>query len=111
MSMSDIRTEIQFGCTAAVSRDEIKQSKVDPIKIKRERMGAELGVKIAQAKEWHMRPEGELAISELSLYVFTPNELHDFLEARMKEKLISMALRETTTPELKEQLLTLSERI
>lgn len=91
MSMSDITTEIQYGATVAIASHEVKLSKMDIIRDKKERVGAEMGVKIANAKQWGMRPEGDLAILSLSIYVFSPNELTDYMNAKFKERLIEMA--------------------
>jgi hypothetical protein len=50
--MSDIRTEIQFGATAAVPSYEIKSSKTDAINYRRALAAREMGLRIAAAKGW-----------------------------------------------------------
>lgn len=93
MSMSDILTEIEFGCTASVTKEEIKTHKADILAYRREKQAADLGVLIAKEKGWQMKRQGDIAISTLILYVFTPNELRDFIDAKLKKKLIELSER------------------
>lgn len=110
MSMSDIQTEIRFGATVAVDKEQIKQSKTNILAHRKEEVAQTLGPKIAKAKGWNMRPEGNTVICEMSLYVFTPNELRLFLDAKMKQKLIDMSQREAEK-DISDRLVLLSERV
>jgi hypothetical protein len=93
MSMSDILTEIKFGVSFAVTTQDIALAKFDVLARQKEKFARDLGVKIMQAKGWKMRPGGELAICEQTLYVFTPNELRDYVDAKLKQKLIDFSER------------------
>lgn len=56
--------------------------------------------------------DGEyMVVASQSLYVFTRNELVDFTEAKMKDKLIEMSERENTPEDVRKWLLILSERV
>lgn len=66
MTMSDIQTEIQFGATVAVGKEQIQESKTNIIADRKEEVERDLGHKIAKAKGWKMRPEGNMVICEIS---------------------------------------------
>lgn len=93
MGMQDITTEIKFGAASAVNKEQIQQSKMDIIKYKQTQAAHDLGEKICDVKGWKMRPEGDLCISEINLYVFTPLELKNYIEAKIKSHLLLMAER------------------
>ena len=111
--MNDIRTEIKFGATVAVPVEEVELAKThDYLKWRKDRVAQELGIKIADEKGWrdeHM--SSGLIIAEMRLYVFTPNELIDYMNAKFKAKLQHMAATEEyLTEDQREVLMIQSER-
>jgi hypothetical protein len=110
MSMSDINTEIKFGATFAVDKFQVKQSKGDVIEYSKSKAARALGEEIAKAKGFKMYPEDDMVRGEILVYAFTVNELRDFIEAKLKQKLINMSQRDTEK-DIAERLLMLSERV
>lgn len=106
MSMEDIKTDITFGATVAVTSEELKTARVPSLlDYKQERMAQDLGMKIAEEKGWSVRHEDDLVLSELKLYVFTNNELKDYMDAKFKAKLQYMAATEDHLTSKERQLL------
>lgn len=79
--MSDIKTEILFGASVAESKENIDFSKGDLLEWKEDKMARELGMKICQEKGWFRHEEDEIVISNIRLYVFTPEELRKYVKA------------------------------
>ena len=97
MSMSDIRTEIEFHITVAVSKVEMQESKdMKVIDYKKERQAAEFGMLIMKEKGWkQVEPDqdGIGIIASQRLFIFTPNELKDYIDTKLKQKLIDFSER------------------
>lgn len=110
MSMSDIRTEIQFGATFAVNKWDVKQSKSDVIAWHKDRAGHALGREIIKAKGFKMYPEDDLLRGEITIYAFAVNELRDYIDAKIKQSLLEMATRDTEK-DIAGRLVMLSERV
>jgi hypothetical protein len=85
--------KIEFHANVAIDREQIKQAKFNIINAKQDTQARELGLLIARTKGWKTHPAGDLHISELDLYVFTRNELKDYVDACIKEKLIIFSER------------------
>lgn len=111
MSLSDIKTDIKFGATSTVTKTQIAESKFDILGRQRERAAEDLGREIAKVKGWQMCPEGDLAISELRLYVFAPNELRDFLDAKLKKRMLELAQEDYVDDKTRQVVKMMSERI
>ncbi len=112
MSMSDILTEIQYGASVAVEADRIKDSKIDIIKLHKDRAAEDLGRKIMASKGWTpLQPIGNLAVFSQTLYVFKRSELMLYTDAKIKQKLIEMADRPDVPDDVKPWLKILSERV
>jgi hypothetical protein len=102
--------KIEFHATVAVDRGEIAQSKGDVLMWRKDKQAMDLGKLIADTKGWKMNPAANLVICHLDLYVFTKIELWDFIDYRIKQKLIEMAGRDHEK-DIKDRLLMLSERV
>ena len=94
--MSDIKTDIRYGATVAFSKEELEHSNFEIIPYKLERQAADLGVFILNKKGWIQEEHPDMEITEYrrNLYVFTPNELRDYMDAKFKERLQNMAAKE-----------------
>lgn len=113
MGIHDIKTEIKFGATIAIPTEHIKQAKThELLQYKKDSVARDLGMKIADEKGWVDEHEsGDLTIAEMRLYVFTPAELMDFMDAKFKAKLRHMAATEEyLTDREREVLMIQSER-
>lgn len=109
--MQDIKTEIVYGATVAVPKEEINLAKGDVLQWKKDRMSQELGMKISDEKGWYDHDDGKIVMSDIRLYVFTPAELMTYLDARFKKRLREMAANEEyLTDEQREALIIQSER-
>lgn len=97
MSMSDIRTEIEFHINVSVSKIEMQESKdMRVVEYKKERQAADFGVLIMKEKGWRqIEPDqdGVGIIASQRLFIFTPNELRDYIDAKLKQKLIDFSER------------------
>lgn len=80
--MSRVNGEIVFSARIAVDKEQAEHSKVEMLKYQKEKMACELGTKIAKEKGWDEREEGGNIIAEINLYVFTPQELKDFVDLK-----------------------------
>lgn len=112
MGMRDIKTEVKFGATIATDKEQIKLAKThDFLQYQKDKMAADLGRKIAEEKGWYDHPMGDMVVSDIRLYVFTPNELTDYMDAVFKSKLRHMAATEEyLTDEQRMALMIQSER-
>lgn len=109
--MQDIKTEVVFGATVAESKDNIDLSKGDLLQWRKDRTAQDLGMKISEEKGWYDHDEGDMVISNIRLYVFTPVELGLFMDAKFKKRLREMAINEEyLTDEQREALMIQSER-
>jgi hypothetical protein len=112
MSLQDIKTEIKFGASVAVSKENIILSKGDLLERQEDRLAHELGVKICREKGWYHHDQDDMVLSDISLYVFTPNELSLYLDAKLKAQLRRTTETETHLTDDQRKLLMLqSERI
>lgn len=83
-----VNGEIVFGATVAVDKERAgKSTLVEMLKHKKERMAQDLGMKIAEEKGWEDYEEHGLLKSDIRLYVFTPQELKDFIDIKYAQKL------------------------
>lgn len=107
-----VNGEIVFGATVAVPKEQIELAKThNLLDYKQDAMARDLGLKIMEEKGWLTREEGDLVISDIRLYVFTPAELMDFCHAKFKAKLQQMAATEEyLTDHQREALIIQSER-
>lgn len=111
MSMSDIKTEIMFGAAVAEAKEQVDLTHGDMLDWKKGSVARDLGMRIADEKGWNDREEHGMYISDIRLYVFTPNELADYMEAKFKARLRKMAATETyLTDEQRNALMIQSER-
>ena len=103
--------KIEFHAVVAIDREEMKRSKVNIINYKQEAQASDLGRLIAKTKGWISHAEGSMFVSKLDLYVFTRNELQDYIDAVFKAKLQHMADTEKhLSDEQREALRNQSER-
>lgn len=114
MGLHDIKTEIKFGAMVAFSTVELEITEAK--KYKKDHIAANLGLKIAEAKGWiefsdPVNPEIEIA--ELRLYVFTPNELADYMDAKFKMRILQRIETDgdKITEQTREELHMIAERI
>lgn len=107
-----VNGEIVFAATVAVPKEQIEQAKTHNLMdYKKDRMAQDLGLKIADEKGWLDREDGDMAIAEMRLYVFTPAELMDYCHAKFKAKLQQMAATEEyLSDHQREALMIQSER-
>lgn len=107
-----VNGEIVFGATVAVPKEQIELAKThNLLEYKQDAMARELGEKIMEEKGWLSRQEGDIVISDVRLYVFTPAELMDYCHAKFKAKLQKMAAEESwLSDHQREALMIQSER-
>lgn len=112
MGMNDIKTEIAFGAGVCVTKQLVDEAKThDFVDYKKEGAARDLGMKIAEEKGWDVREDGDLIFMDMRLYVFTPMELKDYMDAKFKAKLRHMAATEEyLSPAQREALIIQSER-
>jgi len=87
-----VNGEIIFSATVAVDKEQAEQSKMKMVEYKQDKIAQELGLKIAEEKGWDEYERDNMLISELTLYVFTPQELKDFLDIKYRKKLKELGL-------------------
>lgn len=110
MSKPD-QNKIEFHAVVVTDREQIEQAKFNILNHRQDNQARELGLLIAQTKGWKSKPTGDTYTSHLDLYVFTRNELHDYMDSVFKEKLLHMAnTAEYLTDEQREALRIQAER-
>jgi hypothetical protein len=92
MSKPDMK-KIEFHATVGIHRDQIKSAKFNIINAEQDHRAREMGILIAQTKGWKTEPVDDMHVSRLDLYVFTPTELKDYVDACLKQKLIDFSER------------------
>lgn len=92
-----VNGEIIFSATVAVDKQLADQSNGDAVKYKKDQIARELGMKIAEEKGWTDWEDENLLMSEIRLYVFTPQELKDFMDIKYTRKLKEMGLLDEGT--------------
>lgn len=92
-----VNGEIVFSVTSAVDKDQAEQSKMKMVEYQQDKWAQQLGMKIAEEKGWNEYERDNMLISELRLYVFTPEELKDFVDIKFQRKLKEMGISEDTS--------------
>jgi DNA-binding NarL/FixJ family response regulator len=108
----NVNGEIVFSTTVAVTKMLADQHKSDDyIDYRKERAAMDLGAKIAEEKGWNVTILDDIITMDIRLYVFTPTELKDYMDAKFKAKLREMAANEKyLTDREREVLMIQSER-
>lgn len=87
-----VKGDIIFSASVVVDRQQAEHSNVDILKYKQDKYSMDMGMQIAEAKGWEEVEDEERTISQLTLYVFTPQELKDFIDVKFQRKLREMGL-------------------
>lgn len=90
-----VNGEIVFSVSTAVDKEQAEQSKMKMVEYQQDKWARQLGMKIAEEKGWDEYETDNLLISELTLYVFTPQELKDFMDLKFKRRLKEMGIDES----------------
>lgn len=83
--------KIEFHATIGIDRKQIVDSKTNIIDLRQHQQAQELGVLIAKTKGWETLPIDDMHVSRLDLYIFTREELVDFINERLKLSTFSEA--------------------
>jgi hypothetical protein len=93
-----VNGEIIFSATVGIDKDQAEQAILEEmLRHKKERLAQDLGMKIAEEKGWNDFEEHGLLKSEIRLYVFTPQELKDFMDLKYAHKLKEMGITDEGT--------------
>lgn len=113
MGMHDIRTPIEFTCQFSYRKEMLESSNIDFIQCKRDRALQDFGMLVGKYKKPWWKEDFNSSINVYTqtfrMFVFSPNELTDYVEAKIKQKLQEMASRDTEK-DIAERLMMLSER-
>lgn len=92
-----VNGEVIFSATVAVDKTQAEESKMKMVEYQQDKIAQELGMKIAEEKGWDEYERDNLLISEIRLYVFTPQELKDFMDLKYTHKLKEMGITDEST--------------
>ena len=93
-----VNSEIVFSGIVAVDKTRAEQSVLNEmLNHQKERMAQDLGMKIAEEKGWDDFEEDGLLKSEIRLYVFTPQELKDFVDLKFQRRLKEIGATDEST--------------
>jgi len=91
--MGTVNSNIIFSATIELTNQIIDESmNGNYIEHKKKDMAHQLGLQIVEEKGWEVEVVEDRTLLELRLYVFTPQELKDFIDIKFQNKLEKMGI-------------------
>ena len=91
--MKTVNSQIIFSAAIHLSGKIVDDSNVDDeIEHKKAMMANQLGLQIVKEKGWEVEVVEDYTSLNIRLYVFTPQELKDFIDIKLQYKLEKMGI-------------------
>jgi len=91
--MKTVNSKIIFSATIELTNQIIDESMNESyIEHKKKDMAHQLGLQIVGEKGWEVEVVEDRTLLDIRLYVFTPQELKDFIDIKLQHKLEKMGI-------------------